>query len=249
MEIHEIEGHIQSIYLAVYPRKILLLDGCCRCDVATVKNYIEKQLKRNFSHLKMILVTHMHPDHAGGVGLFQQKYGIPTASSFQKKQWYHGVSGIFYHLIDVGLAYWVAHRMGKDIKYLWYDRTIKPDFYLKHGDSIPGFPEWSILETPGHTDRDISIYHKISKTIYVADNILKVKSRFIPPFPVNYPLKFKKSLELYQRMQPHKILMAHGGMAPYHDECIAELFPLISEQQSYLKIMRGILKSLTNKTG
>ena len=39
--IVRLEGYIQSTYLAIYPDKIMLLDGGCRADVPMVLNYIK----------------------------------------------------------------------------------------------------------------------------------------------------------------------------------------------------------------
>ena len=64
--IVRLDGYIQSSYLAVYPDKLMLLDGGCRPDVALVLGYIKNTLKRPISDLKVVVVTHMHPDHAGG---------------------------------------------------------------------------------------------------------------------------------------------------------------------------------------
>lgn len=61
-EIVRLDGYIQSTYLAVYPDKIMLLDGGCRPDVAMVLDYIKTILQRPITDLKVVVVTHMHPD-------------------------------------------------------------------------------------------------------------------------------------------------------------------------------------------
>lgn len=53
------------MYLAEYPDKLMLLDGASRADIPHLKDFIEHQLNRSFTDLKMVVVTHMHPDHAG----------------------------------------------------------------------------------------------------------------------------------------------------------------------------------------
>ncbi|MGR5470684.1 MBL fold metallo-hydrolase, partial [Vibrio astriarenae] len=53
------------MYLAEYPDKLMLLDGASRADILHLKDFIEHQLNRRFSDLKLVIVTHMHPDHAG----------------------------------------------------------------------------------------------------------------------------------------------------------------------------------------
>jgi hypothetical protein len=59
MKLHHIDGHIQTILLAEYPDKLLLLDGCCRSDVAMLKLFITQNLQRPFSDLALIVVTHI----------------------------------------------------------------------------------------------------------------------------------------------------------------------------------------------
>ncbi|MGO3083055.1 MAG: MBL fold metallo-hydrolase, partial [Psychrobacter celer] len=58
-KIVRLDGYIQSIYLAVYANKLLLLDGCCRADVPMVLAYITDTLQRPISQLKVVMVTHM----------------------------------------------------------------------------------------------------------------------------------------------------------------------------------------------
>ncbi len=70
MEIRQIQGYIQSIYFAVYHDKILLLDGCCKADINQIERFITQELKRPIEQLKAVVVTHMHPDHAGAAALF-----------------------------------------------------------------------------------------------------------------------------------------------------------------------------------
>ncbi|MCV5754598.1 hypothetical protein OFN51_37960, partial [Escherichia coli] len=63
------------------------------------------------------------------------------------------------HLTDLMLARWMANRMRKPKRNLWYSRKLKPDIELIDGECIPGFDDWQVLETQGHTDRDLSVYH------------------------------------------------------------------------------------------
>ena len=90
MKIHEINGYIQSIYLAEYKDKLLLLDGCCRSDVAVVVDYIENTLNKPLTQLKLVVVTHLHPDHAGGAMVFRNRYKIPICSWDVGRPWYRG---------------------------------------------------------------------------------------------------------------------------------------------------------------
>jgi glyoxylase-like metal-dependent hydrolase (beta-lactamase superfamily II) len=221
-----IKGYIQSIYLVEYPDRLLLLDGCCRADITTLKDFITGTLGKSMSDLKLIVVTHMHPDHAGAATKLRKLTGCKIATANMPTQWYAGLSGRLTHLIDISLAAWVAGRMGKARKNLWYSPVLKADYQLNDQDSLPGFEDWCVYTTPGHTDRDLSICHKASKKLYVGDLLVKVKNRFIPPIPVNYPQQYNASLLKVKNMSPASLLLAHGGEVVLTEQDYAHLLTI-----------------------
>ena len=208
--IVRLEGYIQSTYLAVYPDKILLLDGCCRPDVATVLEYIKETLKRPVSDLKVVMVTHMHPDHAGGAHKLREATGCLIVSADKETQWYGGLGGRMMHFVDINLAHYVAHRQGRDFRKLWYPAHLRPDLTVNDGDTIPQFDDWKVLETPGHTDRDLSLFHVPSRQVYTADLIIKLRHKFVAPFPIYDPKVYIQSLQKVKDLKPLNVMMAHG---------------------------------------
>lgn len=211
MKIHQIPGYIQSIYLVEYPEKIMLLDGCSRADIPTVADFITTSLNRPLADLALVVVTHMHPDHAGAAEKLRIITRCKIATANVAGQWYSGFDGILMHLTDILLAKWVAKRIGKKPKIIWYNRKLTADILLNDNDTLPGFEEWQIVFTPGHTDRDISLRHLPTNKIYVADLMVNVKGRYISPFPVFYPNKYKASLNKIEALNPASLLLAHGG--------------------------------------
>lgn len=211
MNIHQISGYIQSIYLAVYDDKIMLLDGCCKADVQTIYDYITIDLSRPIEQLKVVVVTHMHPDHAGAANTLQQRFGCKIVTGNATEHWYRNLDGWLMYLSDVLLTKWVAGRLKRGRKPVWYWPRLKPNYQLSDGDVIPGFEDWRVVETHGHTDRDISVFHQESKSIYVADLVVKVKGKIIPPFPVFYPNRYRNSLQKVESLKPNKVIVAHNG--------------------------------------
>ncbi|WP_440054648.1 MBL fold metallo-hydrolase [Pseudoalteromonas sp. T1lg65] len=211
LKIHEIEGYIQTIYLVEYTDRLLLLDGCCRADVDTICNFIQQQLCRPLTDLKLIVVTHMHPDHAGGAHVLRKRTQAKIATGNAPSHWYRGLDGMLMHLSDMALALWVAKRKNKPKKNLWYSRKLKPDIYLPDNAQLPEFSDWRALHTPGHTDRDISLLHEPSNKIYVADLMVKVKGQLVAPFPVFYPRLYRRSLNRIESLEPTAVILAHHG--------------------------------------
>jgi glyoxylase-like metal-dependent hydrolase (beta-lactamase superfamily II) len=210
LKLHSIDGYIQRILIAEYQDKLMLLDGCCRADVSVIENFICNTLKRPMTDLRLIVVTHMHPDHAGAANTLRKKYGCKIAAANVSGQWYSGIDGKLMHLTDMLLTLWVAGRQKKPKKYIYYSSTLTPDHYLIDQVSLPGFEDWQVHFTQGHTDRDISLRHIPSKQIYVADLMVKVKGAFIPPYPVFYPKRYMASLNKIKALNAESLILAHG---------------------------------------
>lgn len=211
MEIRQLQGYIQSIYFAVYDDKILLLDGCCKVDVSRIEEFVTKELNRPIEHLKAVFVTHMHPDHAGAANTLKSKFGCKIITSSVTGQWYSGIDGWLMYVSDILLTYWVANRLGRKRKNIWYLPRLNVDYALNDGEPLPEFEDWIAIETQGHTDRDMSLFHEPSKKVYIADLAVKVKNKFIPPFPVFYPNRYKTSLEKVEKLRPSSVILAHNG--------------------------------------
>ncbi|MCV5689709.1 hypothetical protein OFN32_36430, partial [Escherichia coli] len=80
----------------------------------------------------------MHPDHAGGAHKLRDLTGCKVLAAKRESQWYDGVDGWLMHLTDLMLARWMANRMRKPKRNLWYSRKLKPDIELIDGECIPG---------------------------------------------------------------------------------------------------------------
>ena len=244
MKVHQLSGYIQSIYLVEYRHGLLLLDGCCRADVKRISEFFALQLNRPLTDLKTVVVTHMHPDHAGAAQKLRKLSGCLIVSADKVGHWYQGLNGMLMHWIDVMLTLYVGNRMKKGIKNVMYSRKLRPDFKVNDGDKVPHFPEWSIVETPGHTDRDLSVLHDGKNWIYVADLIIKIRTGLIAPFPVFHPNQYRNSLTKINQLAADKIMLAHGGVISMQDADFDQLIkhapklPRTPLRASLLKIKR-----------
>lgn len=245
LKIHSIPAYISTLFLAEYENALLLLDSGCKCDVRRVKNFIKNGLKRPLSDLRLVVSSHTHPDHAGGIHYFRKRLGIPVAGPHNLNDWYRGTGGFIQHKIDTILGYWVASVYNRKFEDIFFDRENKLDFKLKNGSKLPFFSDWTVYEAPGHTNHDIVVYNRKEKILYVADVCLMVNGKFIPPFPVSYPEIMAKSLKKIESLKADKILFAHGGfLTPKKQSDITESIAA--------QIKRGIpkhLKPLTHFQG
>lgn len=87
---------------------------------------------------------------------------------------------------------------------------IQSIYLVEYPEKLLLLDDWCVLATPGHTDRDLSVLHLPSKRIYIGDLLAKVKDRFIPPIPVNYPEQYLASILKVQALRPASLMLAHG---------------------------------------
>lgn len=211
MRLHSIAGYIEQIYLVEYPDKLLLLDGCSYNDVPHVIAFIEQTLCRHRQALTLVAVTHMHPDHAGGAHRLRHLTGCRIASLNKPGQWYQGITGLSMYMVDSALAWYVAYRQRKPMRKLLYCPYLFADYLLNDGECLPGFADWQVLDTHGHTDRDLSLWHAASGQIYVGDVLIKLRHKYVSPFPIYFIEHYRQTLARIHALRPNYVLMAHGG--------------------------------------
>ncbi|WP_412470951.1 MBL fold metallo-hydrolase [Halobacteriovorax sp. RT-2-4] len=221
-KLHQLKGYIQTIYIVEENGSLLLLDGCCRPDVAIINDYIENQLGKTLKDLKLVISTHAHPDHVGGLSYFK-KLGVTVAGPQGLNDWYSGITGLFTYCVDIFLTYMVAVNKKRGFKNVLFPRQTDLDLVLREGMRVPGFESWEILETSGHTDIDLTIYHSDTKLAYVADNFIGSPKFTARPYPLFNPSEYKKSLKRYIDLEISDFLIAHYGRVTIPKERIQRL--------------------------
>lgn len=245
MQVHTLRGYIQNIFLVEYAHGCLLLDGACRADFETIETFFKDTLKRPLSDLKIVMVTHMHPDHAGCAHYLREVSGCQIISGQFESQWYSGIRGKLNHAIDIYLAHWVAKRLGIKRRSLWYSPALKPDMMLADGETLPSFSDWKLIATPGHTHMDVSLLNEQHALLYVADLVVKVKGQFNPPFPVSLPQQYKQSVAKLRDYVHCDIMMAHVPSQRMNEDDITHVLSLTPERpQNNYQMLLSMAKKL-----
>lgn len=206
-----VKGYIATIFLVVYDDRILMLDGGARFDAVRIENYLADTLERPVSQLQLALVTHMHPDHAGGAPVLRRRHGTRIASHQDIDRWYRGIGGAAQHLIDTLLGHYSARQQFGHFERAWYPRYLRPDVALRDGDSLPAFSDWQALAAPGHTLYDLVFWHQATGTLYAGDLLVKVGRHIVLPFPTLFPALMRTTLARMARLPVKRLLLAHGG--------------------------------------
>lgn len=195
--------------------------------------------------LKLVVVTHAHPDHSGGAMLFHSRYNIPIAAPTNINKWYAGPKGFVTYVVDLALTYLVAKRKARGFQWIFFPLKVKAQFYLEDQSTLPGFEDWQVISTPGHTFSDISLYHNESRILYLADNLVASKSSFYRPYPIVSPASYRSSLQKYIDLAPQKFLLAHYGEHEISKEVMHNLMQNISNRpRNHINTLPRILKHI-----
>lgn len=215
-KIHHFRGYVQNNYLVEYNDKILIVDGASRPDARPLADYITGTMNSSIDKLKLIAVTHCHPDHAGAVGYLRKKYNTPVAAPEDIDVWYSGIGGTIQHISDTLQSKYMARKMKSRHRFLSYDRKIRPDYGLRDGMELPFFPDWKAISAPGHTSHNIFLYNSTNGVLYVADTIIESKGKFLPPVPVLFKNEMIETLMKIKTIKPAILLLAHGP-SPFYE--------------------------------
>ena len=208
--IHVIPGYIQNIFLMEYEYGLLLLDCGALNDVNRIEDYCRQELHRSPQEIKLAVVSHIHPDHAGGAVLLRKKFGIPLATHKDLDRWYAGPGGFIQKSIDCILMQKVARRTRGKLEKSFFRSKLQADYLLNDGDELPFFPDWTAVSVPGHTSHDLALYNARESLLYAGDCFLEVNGRYRLPLPVMFPKWLHASYAKLAALEVSTILLAHG---------------------------------------
>lgn len=177
-----------------------------------------KELNLSLNHLKNIIVTHIHLDHAGGAGLLLKD--CPAAKVFVHPK---GAR----HLADPSRLVNGARAVYGDKFDDLFDPVLPiPEEAISALDDrekilLDAERELLILHTPGHAEHHISIYDPHTNTVFTGDTIgiryasLEDKGVYfyLPSTSPNQfdPNKMRDSLSAILDLKPETIAFGHFG--------------------------------------
>jgi glyoxylase-like metal-dependent hydrolase (beta-lactamase superfamily II) len=216
-ELHSLEGYIETLHLAVYPEKILVLDSGCSCDVGRVIRYVVHGLGRSVDSIKLVVASHAHPDHMGGASRFREENGVEVAALPLINSWYKGIGGSIQHKVDSYLAQYVAIARRQRLKSLRFERHLVFDHSLEDDGPVPYFEDWISIHIPGHTDHDVALYNESAAMLYVADAIINLNHHFMLPLPVTLVRQLRASFAKLKELEIKTLVLAHRGVHSVED--------------------------------
>jgi glyoxylase-like metal-dependent hydrolase (beta-lactamase superfamily II) len=120
-----------------------------------------------------IILTHGHFDHVGAVAALATEWGVPVYAHAMELPYLTGKSS--YPPADPS----VGGGMMSMMSFLYPKGPIDISEYvekLPDNNSIPGFPEWKFIHTPGHSPGHISLFRERDKVLIAGDAFVTTKA-------------------------------------------------------------------------
>lgn len=153
--------------------------------------------------LALILVTHGHIDHAGGVAALAERTGVPIEGP---------------HCDD---AFWIDGMAQQSKMFGFPDvKGFVPSRWLQQGDKVHfGEVELDVLHCPGHTPGHIVFYHQASHLAQVGD-VLFQGSIGRTDFPKGDHETLLRSIKekLFPLGDEVEFIPGHGPMSTFGEE-------------------------------
>lgn len=138
--------------------------------------------------IEQVVLTHHHSDH---VGLIDFLPDIPVYGHWRNEPWISRDSTLFQRhdefftqfLAESGVVDHFDDLVKRRETLFAYSCRAHLTGELKEGDRIPGMYGWTVIETPGHAQSHISLYHEKDGILLAGDHLIK----HISPNPILEP--------------------------------------------------------------
>lgn len=185
--------HAKQKYMAVQPRRVhtitdrfsmanaylineeqmIVVDPSTELHVKQIQSYLWTFLHRPLSHIDLIVLTHLHPNHIAGVEALLRICDVPVAAlavlhaekgeknSSSVRLTEQTRPGTHQHFNPSPLA----HERQTKLINLW----------LNDVEGLPGHPNWRIIASPGHTPESLCLYNPFSRELLCGDAIITIQ--------------------------------------------------------------------------
>jgi len=227
-------NEMAACYLIEDNNEVAIVETGIKSTVDRILAFLDEK-SISLEQVKYVIPTHVHLDHAGGVGLLMQ--ALPSA-----KLIIHPFGAR--HMIDPSkLQAGAIAVYGEDVFMQTYGNLIPVDEsdIILADDSFQlklGHRKLTFYDTPGHARHHFCIFDSLSRGIFTGDTFgLAYKelqygnTPFI--FPTTTPVQFdpeamKTSIQRLAALSPKYLFLTHYGMVSFSDYLVNEMSELIN---------------------
>jgi glyoxylase-like metal-dependent hydrolase (beta-lactamase superfamily II) len=203
---------LSTVYLVVDDKTALIETGC-PVQATEILEALET-LGYNPEELSYIIPTHVHGDHAGGIGVLAQR--LPQAHVLARPK---AAKLLADPSVTDRLMQGFKHIFGDDAEERFGVMRPVPQekfVFVEDGESIPlGRRELKVIHTPGHDPNHLCFLDTISKGVFSGDALgayfSEIEVIFTCPVPGSDPFLALQSMEKLQELKPEMVFFSHGS--------------------------------------
>lgn len=201
ISIKRIKGGTDNCYIVAEGNKAILIDTASKANLDMVISECDKY------EMKLIVLTHVHFDHAENAAELSRRYGIPVAIHKMDEELFESYDK--QPLKPYGLVGLVV--LGLSLKVLKNTKVERPEnlIYVADGEDLSSYGiNAKIIELPGHTRGSIGI-DVDEKHLFVGDEL----DNWIKPgigHLYNDLVAIRKSAEKLRILGDRTIYYGHG---------------------------------------
>ena len=154
---------------------IVLVDTGSRGSLGLISAGL-KALDSSLEKVGLVVLTHHHPDHAGGLAKVVESTSAKVAVHAQEAGIINGEMPIpspHRHALVASLT--------RPFLRLLYGAPVPVDYLLEDEESLPGVEGVRAIHTPGHTSGSICLYLASQRVLIVGDTLRYRFGRLHPP--------------------------------------------------------------------
>jgi|TARA_Y100000310_G_scaffold315212_1_gene365513 glyoxylase-like metal-dependent hydrolase (beta-lactamase superfamily II) len=216
MQIHRVKSRGANSYIIDEDGRLMVIDVAFMAD-KKVMAYVTDTLQRNLQDVDLVVCTHGHTDHMGGLRKAalqcQAKIAIPPSTSLWREKLNPLVS-------LASLASWLDRQASGFISRK--TANSRPEAHmtdpsvirLQPTGSLPGFDNWMTIHTPGHTEDSCCYFHLPSRSLITGDTLLASgrSNTLVLPSIYNNRSKLLQSIAGLRNLNPASIYPGHGSV-------------------------------------
>lgn len=93
-------------------------------------------------------------------------------------------------------------------------RLLRPDHRLEHDQTLPGFPSWRVIHSPGHSFDSVCFFHAPSRSLVSGDTVLgsRARGRLVHPAIYANPMILRRTMRRLKQLGPTSVYPGHGSI-------------------------------------